>query len=275
MANVLSEEKRQQVIVLGRLGWTLRRIEESTGVRRETASAYLKTAEIAVRPQRGRRLPPKPASQVSTDSKPASRVSTDPGRLHDADAVGRQLPSVALAVALSAARRAVRLRREDHLVVVVGRAAEAGDRPGGGVGEILAHVDLVQHPPELVPTLIDHWQDGYDLVLTQRMSNQDETFIQRTLNRAFYWVLNLLSDFAIPEKTPDFRLLDRKYVDTLKSMKEMNRMFRGLVSWLGVRNTKTVLFDAPGRHAGSSKYGLKELWLLAMLPLFLISGFEA
>jgi transposase len=79
MANVLSEEKRQQVIGLGHLGWTLRRIEEETGIRRETVSAYLKAAGIAVRRERGRHLPPKPASEVSTDSKPASRVSTDPG----------------------------------------------------------------------------------------------------------------------------------------------------------------------------------------------------
>ena len=67
MGNVLSKGKRQQVIALGQLGWTLRRIEEETGVRRETASAYLKGAGIAVRPERGRRLPSKPASQVSTD----------------------------------------------------------------------------------------------------------------------------------------------------------------------------------------------------------------
>ena len=78
MANVLSEGKRQQVIALGQLGWTLRRIEHETGVRRETVSAYLKAAGIVIRPVRGRRLPANPASQVSTDSKAASRVSTDP-----------------------------------------------------------------------------------------------------------------------------------------------------------------------------------------------------
>lgn len=76
MGNVLSEGKRQ-VIALGQLGWTLRRIEEETGIRRETVSAYLKAAGVTVRPERGRRLPPKPASQVTTDSNPASRVTTD------------------------------------------------------------------------------------------------------------------------------------------------------------------------------------------------------
>jgi transposase len=82
MSNVLSEEKKQQVIALGRLGWTLRRIEQSTGVRRETAGGYLKAAGIAVRPSGGwgRRAPAKPANGVTTDppdSKPANEVTTD------------------------------------------------------------------------------------------------------------------------------------------------------------------------------------------------------
>src|SRR3974390_2016190 len=68
MSNVLSEEKRQQVIALGRLGWPLRRIEQETGVRRETAGSYLRAAGIAVRPPGawGRRPPAKPANEVTT-----------------------------------------------------------------------------------------------------------------------------------------------------------------------------------------------------------------
>jgi len=85
VSNVLNEEKRQQVIALGRLGWPLRRIEEETGVRRETAGAYLKAAGIAVRPPRswGRRPPAKPANRVPPDppaiSKPANEVPPDSG----------------------------------------------------------------------------------------------------------------------------------------------------------------------------------------------------
>jgi len=84
MSNVLSDDKKQQVIALGKLGWTLRRIEQATGVRRETASGYLKAAGIAVRPSGswGRRPPSKPANEVTTDSersKPANEegVTTD------------------------------------------------------------------------------------------------------------------------------------------------------------------------------------------------------
>src|SRR5881409_3026441 len=79
MSNVLSEEKKQQVIALGKLGWPLRRIEQATGVRRETAGAYLKAAGIGVRPPGGwgRRSPAKPANGVitdSADSKPANEA---------------------------------------------------------------------------------------------------------------------------------------------------------------------------------------------------------
>ena len=84
MGNVLSDEKKQQVIALGRLGWSLRRIEEATGVRRETAGVYLKTAGIGVRPSGGwgRGVPSKPANEVTPDSgaaKPAQEVIPDPG----------------------------------------------------------------------------------------------------------------------------------------------------------------------------------------------------
>ncbi len=80
MTNILSDAKKQQVIALGQLGWTLRRIEQATGVRRETVSAYLKAAGLAVRPPGRWGRTPKPAKGVSTDSdppKPASEVSTD------------------------------------------------------------------------------------------------------------------------------------------------------------------------------------------------------
>ena len=94
VSNVLSEEKRQQVIALGRLGWPLRRIQEETGVRRETAGAYLKAAGVAVRPPGGwgRRLPAKPANETSPDSLPISKpangatpdYSGEAGPVHEA-----------------------------------------------------------------------------------------------------------------------------------------------------------------------------------------------
>ena len=101
MSNVLSNEKEQQVIALGQLGWPLRRIERATGVRRETATGYLKAAGIAVRPPGGwGELPPaKPANNPTTDpepdSKPANEVTTDSGAvsgLTAGDAAGFSRP---------------------------------------------------------------------------------------------------------------------------------------------------------------------------------------
>src|SRR6476646_9738289 len=82
VSNVLSEEKRQQVIALGRLGWSLRRIQQETGIRRETAGTYLKAAGIAVRPPRGwgRRAPAKAAKEVITDSGEIDSVEPESGR---------------------------------------------------------------------------------------------------------------------------------------------------------------------------------------------------
>src|SRR5579864_8870193 len=79
MANVLSDEKKQQVLALGRLGWSLRRIERATGVRRETASVYLKAAQIPVRPPGawGQPLPSKPAKEVITDSERLERNTSE------------------------------------------------------------------------------------------------------------------------------------------------------------------------------------------------------
>jgi hypothetical protein len=89
MSNVLSDDKKQQIIALGKLGWTLRRIEQATGVRRETASDYLKAAGIAVRPPGGwGRHPAKPANGVTADSesKPAIQVTTDLDGLNSEEA---------------------------------------------------------------------------------------------------------------------------------------------------------------------------------------------
>ena len=78
VSNVLNDDKKQQVIALGKLGWPLRRIEQATGVRRETASAYLKAAGIVVRLPRfwGKRIPAKPANEVTPDSEAKPAIVT-------------------------------------------------------------------------------------------------------------------------------------------------------------------------------------------------------
>jgi transposase len=94
VSNVLSEEKKQQIIALGRLGWPLRRIQKETGIRRETAAAYLKAAGLAVRPPGawGRRPPSKPANEATSDSGPAATPEHEPALSPDAKPANEVTP---------------------------------------------------------------------------------------------------------------------------------------------------------------------------------------
>lgn len=128
---------------------------------------------------------------------------------------------------------------------------------------IFMDADL-QHPPDLLPQMIHEWLSGKDIVLTRRSNNPDVTWFSKLKSNLFYKLLNALSDFPIPSQFPDFRLIDRKYADVVKKMKENNRMFRGLISWLGVKNQVIIDFEAQPRIAGKSKYNSKKLISLAL-----------
>jgi polyisoprenyl-phosphate glycosyltransferase len=132
------------------------------------------------------------------------------------------------------------------------------------MGDAVLFMDAdLQHPPELIPEILAKWDDGYELVLTRRLDTENQSFWQRCRGWAFYKVLNFLSDIPIDANTPDFRLIDRKYVTILKTMNENNRMFRGLISWMRIPKQTTIDFIAPKRFAGESKYSFKKLMLLA------------
>jgi glycosyltransferase involved in cell wall biosynthesis len=132
-------------------------------------------------------------------------------------------------------------------------------------GDCIAFMDAdLQHPPDLLPQMIQDWLSGTDIVLTRRVNNPDINWFSQLKSRIFYKLLNALSDFPIPSQYPDYRLIDRKYADVVKKMKENNRMFRGLISWLGVKNQVTIDFEAQARFAGRSKYGTKKLISLAL-----------
>jgi glycosyltransferase involved in cell wall biosynthesis len=128
---------------------------------------------------------------------------------------------------------------------------------------IFMDADL-QHPPEIIPQMIKLWQEGRDIVLTRRTNNEDESFISKMMGIIYYYILNFLSDINIPKQSPDFRLIDRKYVNILQKMDESDRMFRGLLNWLGVANSETIDFTAPKRHSGQTKYNLRRSLHLAL-----------
>ena len=127
-------------------------------------------------------------------------------------------------------------------------------------GDCVIFMDAdLQHPPKLLPQLIEKWHEGFEIVSTRRIVNEGQSIFHQGVAKSYYYILNSLTDFKIPAQTPDFRLIDKKYIEVLKLFKEQKRMFRGLVSWLNIKNQITVDFEAPKRYAGKSKYGFRHL----------------
>lgn len=133
-------------------------------------------------------------------------------------------------------------------------AMTAGMDNAKGDAVIFMDADL-QHPPFYIPQMIKAWQKGKEIVLTKRVDNKDTSKLYKFCAKTFYYILNKLSDQKIMESAPDFRLIDRKYVDFLKGFNEQDRLFRGLLSWIMPNeNVEIIDFVAPERFSGKSKY---------------------
>jgi len=120
-----------------------------------------------------------------------------------------------------------------------------------------------QDPPEVLPRMIRTWEEGYDVVYATRTKREGEPIYKKVAGKAFYRILDLLTDIKIPLDTGDFRLIDRKVINVLKQMPEYNRFIRGMVSWVGFRQT-SIEFVRRARHRGESKYPLTKLLKLAL-----------
>ncbi|CCH55278.1 glycosyl transferase family 2 [Fibrisoma limi BUZ 3] len=144
-------------------------------------------------------------------------------------------------------------------------ALRAGYDNARGDAVICLDADL-QHPPELIPTLIDKWQEGYEVVYTVRRPDPRLSWFKRTTSRNFYRLLRAASNLNIEDGAADFRLLDRKVIDTLKSFKENDLFLRGAISWIGFRQCR-VLYEPAPRYAGRSKYSLRKMIKLAAMGI--------
>lgn len=142
-------------------------------------------------------------------------------------------------------------------------AMTAGLDHSNGEAVIFMDGDL-QHPPHIVPQMIEKWLNGHDVVLTKITINEDKSLFRSILTKIFYRVVNLISDVKIPENTPDFRLISGGYVKTIKNMRENSRMFRGMLNWLGISNAAQIEFIAPKRVAGQSNYNFIKSMKLAI-----------
>ncbi len=143
-------------------------------------------------------------------------------------------------------------------------AMTAGMDHAKGEAVIFMDADL-QHPPFYIKEMVKYWQEGTDIVLTKRVENQATSKFYDFCAFAFYKILNFLSDTKIPAKTPDFRLIDRNFIDVLKKFNEQDRLFRGLLSWAMPNDkVKVIDFVAPDRFAGTSKYNFRKSLALAL-----------
>ncbi|MBD2292672.1 glycosyltransferase family 2 protein [Anabaena sphaerica FACHB-251] len=131
-------------------------------------------------------------------------------------------------------------------------------------GQIVVILDAdLQDPPELIPEMVELWQQGYQIVYAQRTKRLQEGLFKRFTAYAFYRLLKNLADVDIPTDTGDFCLLDRKVVDVLNAMPERNRYIRGLRSWVGFNQT-AIRFERDPRFAGDVKYTFRKSFALAI-----------
>lgn len=140
-------------------------------------------------------------------------------------------------------------------------AITAGIRYASGDAIVVMDADL-QDPPEVIPAMIKQWQAGYQVVYGKRLQRDGETWFKKISAHWFYRILAKLTTIQIPIDTGDFRLIDRQVAETLKKVNEDDPYVRGLVSWVGFRQT-AVEYERHERLAGKSKYPFKKMIKLA------------
>jgi len=162
------------------------------------------------------------------------------------------------------------MRESDDRVAIVDLSRNFGKEIALSAGLHHAHGDAVividadlQDPPEIIPQLIDVWQQGYDVVYAKRNRRIGESLIKKTTAHAFYRIMQRFGRVKLPEDTGDFRILSRRAVDALNSLGEQHRFMKGLFTWIGF-SQKAVLYDRDPRHTGQSKWSYWRLWNLAL-----------
>lgn len=164
----------------------------------------------------------------------------------------------------------IALAAGDPHVVVVDLARNYGHQIALSAGLELCRGDRIlildadlQDPPELLPALMAEMDRGADVVYGQRNARHGESWFKRSSARAFYRLLQRLVDVALPLDTGDFRLMSRRALDHLNAMPERYRFVRGMVSWIGLRQT-AVRYDRDKRFAGETHYSLRKMIGLAL-----------
>ena len=120
----------------------------------------------------------------------------------------------------------------------------------------------LQHPPKMLPALVEKWCEGYDVVNTERRDEGESSQFKKSTSYWFYRIFSRLTAVNLHEGNSDFRLLDRKVLDALLSFDDVRMFFRGAVSWVGF-NATTIPYELAPRHSGSTKYTVKRMMKFA------------
>ena len=150
-------------------------------------------------------------------------------------------------------------------------AITAGIRYTSGDAVVVMDADL-QDPPAVIVDMIDKWHQGFDVVYGKRLSRDGESFFKKVTASLFYRGLKRITNINIPLDTGDFRLMDAQVVEQLRQMNEADPFVRGMVSWVGFKQT-AVTYERQERVAGTSKYPLRKMIRLAMDGVTSFSSF--
>ncbi|HMJ10683.1 MAG TPA: glycosyltransferase family 2 protein [Polyangiaceae bacterium] len=141
-------------------------------------------------------------------------------------------------------------------------AITAGVDLARGEAVVIMDADL-QDPPEVVAQMLERWREGFDVVYGVRRTRHSETFFKKATAAAFYRLLRAMVGVPIPVDAGDFRLMSRRVVLTLRALRETSRFVRGMVAWVGFKQT-AVHYERAGRFAGDTHYPLKKMLKFAM-----------
>lgn len=141
-------------------------------------------------------------------------------------------------------------------------AITAGLDYAQGDAVVIIDADL-QDPPEVIPELVEKWREGYDVVYAVRKERHGESWFKEWTAKLFYRLIYRITDVDIPKDTGDFRLMDRKVVNVLRTMRERSRFMRGLSVWVGFKQTGVYYVREP-RFAGETKYPLRKMLKFAL-----------
>jgi glycosyltransferase involved in cell wall biosynthesis len=131
-------------------------------------------------------------------------------------------------------------------------------------GDAVVPIDAdLQHPPELILEMVQHWEQGADMVLAKRKNRDDTGRLQRWLTGAFYRMHNRMAECHIPADVGDFRLMDKKVVDSLRQLTERTRFMKGLYAWVGFKQV-TIEFEVAPRRTGKTSFNAQRLFALAL-----------